>query len=465
MSRPGTPHRPAHERHRGRRRRARPRRHRRRPRPAPTPDRADSVTLRLGYFPNVTHAPALVGVQSGIFAKKLGKNVDARDVDLQRRPRGRRRRCSPARSTSSFVGPNPAINALPEVEGRGVRIVSGTASGGAFLVVKPTSRTPADLKGKTHRDAAARQHPGRRAAHLAEEEGPEHDTTGGGDVSILPAGQRGHAHRVPAGRDRRRVGARAVRDPAGQRGRRQDPRRRGDLWPQRPVRDDQRHRQQRRSSTTTPTSSRSSSRATSPRSTSSRRTRPRPRSSSPHGIEKATGKPIAADLVDRVVREHHLHRSTRSPSSLVQGRRRTPRPLGLLKSNELKGIYDLTLLNKVLKAAKAPSAAIREQVHPHADAPSVEPVLEHVRSRATPLGDPRPWRRPRSRSTTSSKVFGHGGDAVPALDRVSLDVGARASSSACSARRAAARARCSTSSPASTSRRRAPSTSSGPHRR
>ena len=35
----------------------------------------EPVTLRLGYFPNVTHAPAIVGVEGGIFAKKLGKNV------------------------------------------------------------------------------------------------------------------------------------------------------------------------------------------------------------------------------------------------------------------------------------------------------------------------------------------------------------------------------------------------------
>src|SRR3954467_2220911 len=37
---------------------------------------SEPVTLRLGYFPNVTHAPALVGVQTGIFKKALGDNVD-----------------------------------------------------------------------------------------------------------------------------------------------------------------------------------------------------------------------------------------------------------------------------------------------------------------------------------------------------------------------------------------------------
>src|SRR2546422_3565114 len=33
------------------------------------------VALRLGYFPNITHATALVGVANGIFARALGPNV------------------------------------------------------------------------------------------------------------------------------------------------------------------------------------------------------------------------------------------------------------------------------------------------------------------------------------------------------------------------------------------------------
>jgi len=36
---------------------------------------AEPVHLRLGYFPNVTHAPALVGVEGGLFEESLGDNV------------------------------------------------------------------------------------------------------------------------------------------------------------------------------------------------------------------------------------------------------------------------------------------------------------------------------------------------------------------------------------------------------
>src|SRR5262249_4390108 len=48
---------------------------------------------------------------------------------------------------ASFVGPNPAINAFQKTKGD-IQIVSGTASGGAYLVVKPNINSAADLKGK-----------------------------------------------------------------------------------------------------------------------------------------------------------------------------------------------------------------------------------------------------------------------------------------------------------------------------
>ena len=33
---------------------------------------AAPVTVRLGYLANITHAPALIGVKNGYFAKELG---------------------------------------------------------------------------------------------------------------------------------------------------------------------------------------------------------------------------------------------------------------------------------------------------------------------------------------------------------------------------------------------------------
>jgi NitT/TauT family transport system substrate-binding protein len=142
------------------------------------------TTVRLGYFPNITHAPALFGVQKGFFTQELGQNkletstfnagpeaIDALFADS---------------IDAAFVGPNPAINAFQKSNGEAIRIVSGSTSGGAGLVVKPEITSAADLKGKTiatpqlgnTQDVALR-------AYL-KSQGLTTDTSGGGDVSITP---------------------------------------------------------------------------------------------------------------------------------------------------------------------------------------------------------------------------------------------------------------------------------------
>src|SRR5882762_5366846 len=67
------------------------------------------VTLRLGYFPNVTHATALVGVEKGIFAAKLGSNVTLQTQTFNAGGKAIEALFADA-IDASYVGPNPAIN-------------------------------------------------------------------------------------------------------------------------------------------------------------------------------------------------------------------------------------------------------------------------------------------------------------------------------------------------------------------
>lgn len=146
-------------------------------------DGSSSVTLRLGYFPNVTHAPAIIGVQNGTFAAKLGSNVK---LDLKTFNSGTEATTALISGAidASFVGPNPAINAFQKTNG-GIRVVAGTASGGAFLVVKPDINSAADLKGKkvgtpqlgNTQDVALRTWLNDNGLH---------ETKEGGDVTIVP---------------------------------------------------------------------------------------------------------------------------------------------------------------------------------------------------------------------------------------------------------------------------------------
>ena len=82
----------------------------------------EPVTLRLGYFPNVTHAPALVGVASGIFADKLGPNVKLETQSFNAGAAAIEALFAGA-IDATYIGPNPAINGFAKSKGEALRIV------------------------------------------------------------------------------------------------------------------------------------------------------------------------------------------------------------------------------------------------------------------------------------------------------------------------------------------------------
>ncbi|HEV2842489.1 MAG TPA: ABC transporter substrate-binding protein [Chthoniobacterales bacterium] len=115
---------------------------------------AENAVLRVGHFPNITHAQALVAHNlsrqgKGWFEERLGPGtkiewfvynagpsameaVFAHSIDL------------------TYVGPGPALNAYTKSNGAEVRLIAGAANGGAALVVQPDQnlKSPADFRGK-----------------------------------------------------------------------------------------------------------------------------------------------------------------------------------------------------------------------------------------------------------------------------------------------------------------------------
>jgi NitT/TauT family transport system substrate-binding protein len=146
---------------------------------------AAKVTLRLGYFPNVTHAPAIVGLESGTFAKALGSNVTLKSSVFNAGPAAVEALFSKS-IDASFVGPNPAINAYSKSNGAAVRVVAGTASGGAFLVVAPSIKSAADLKGKKVASPQLGNTQDVALRYWLKQQGLSTNVNGGGDVSVLP---------------------------------------------------------------------------------------------------------------------------------------------------------------------------------------------------------------------------------------------------------------------------------------
>ena len=116
--------------------------------------RAEKIVLRVGHFPNITHAQAVIAhglsrAGKGWFEERLGPDVEVQWFVYNAGPSAME--AIFARSIDiTYVGPNPAINAHLKSQGEEIRIVAGACSGGAALVVQPDSRikTDADFKGK-----------------------------------------------------------------------------------------------------------------------------------------------------------------------------------------------------------------------------------------------------------------------------------------------------------------------------
>lgn len=142
-------------------------------------------TIRLGYFPNLTHAPAIVGLEGGFFAQALGPSVKIKASAFNAGPAAVEALLSGA-IDASYVGPIPAINAFVRSNGKAIRIVAGSTTGGAFLVVKPGVRNANDLKGKR---IATPQLGGTQDVALRywlKTKNLSSTLEGGGDVSVIP---------------------------------------------------------------------------------------------------------------------------------------------------------------------------------------------------------------------------------------------------------------------------------------
>ncbi|MFN6121593.1 MAG: ABC transporter substrate-binding protein [Actinomycetes bacterium] len=142
-------------------------------------------TLNLGFFPNVTHAPALVGVEEGLFAEALGDGVALNTFTFHAGTEAVEALFAEAIDIS-FIGPNPAINAWAQSEGTAIRIISGSTSGGAYLVVKPEITSVEQLAGRTLATPSLGNTQDVALRAWLKENGLETTPDGGGDVSILP---------------------------------------------------------------------------------------------------------------------------------------------------------------------------------------------------------------------------------------------------------------------------------------
>jgi sulfonate transport system substrate-binding protein len=107
------------------------------------------ITIRVGAFPNMTHAQAMVGKANGEFEKAMGPSVKIDWKTFNAGPAAIEALFAGA-IDMAYIGPNPTITGYVRSNGDALRVIAGAASGGAALIVRNDAgiQTPADFHGK-----------------------------------------------------------------------------------------------------------------------------------------------------------------------------------------------------------------------------------------------------------------------------------------------------------------------------
>jgi NitT/TauT family transport system substrate-binding protein len=110
---------------------------------------SEQDTLRIGYFPNINHAQAVIGLGRGDFQNALGNNVEVTTQIFNAGPSAIEALFA-NQIDVAYVGPNPAINGYVQSNGEALRVISGSASGGVVFVVRNDAgiNSPQDFANK-----------------------------------------------------------------------------------------------------------------------------------------------------------------------------------------------------------------------------------------------------------------------------------------------------------------------------
>jgi NitT/TauT family transport system substrate-binding protein len=145
---------------------------------------AAPAVVRLGYFPNLTHATPIVADKEGLFAKHLGA-TKLKVSTFNAGPAAMEALKSGA-IDATYVGPGPATNAFINSGGKALTVVAGAATGGTSLVVDPSIKSAADLKGKKVSTPQLGNTQDIALRYWLMQHGLKTDLQGGGDVNVLP---------------------------------------------------------------------------------------------------------------------------------------------------------------------------------------------------------------------------------------------------------------------------------------
>lgn len=147
----------------------------------------DKKVLRIGYFPNINHAQAVIGIGNGDFQKVLGNNIEIKPLVFNAGPSAIEALFA-KQVDVTYVGPNPAINGYVVSGGEDIRIISGASSGGAVFIIRADSGIES-VKDFANKKFASPQLGNTQDVALRNYliENGYKTTENGGNVTVLPA--------------------------------------------------------------------------------------------------------------------------------------------------------------------------------------------------------------------------------------------------------------------------------------
>ena len=142
--------------------------------------------VRAGHFPNITHAQGVLGHATGSFQRALGDRVVV-DWKVFNAGPSAIEAIFAGELDLTYIGPNPAINGYVRSKGEALRIVAGSCSGGAALVVRADGpiKGAGDFAGRTLATPQLGNTQDVAARHWLLERGEDWQERGG-RVRVLP---------------------------------------------------------------------------------------------------------------------------------------------------------------------------------------------------------------------------------------------------------------------------------------
>ncbi|MDR4532613.1 ABC transporter substrate-binding protein [Glutamicibacter sp. PS] len=111
-------------------------------------DQGPAASVRLGYFANATHAPALVGVEQGLISQSLQADGTQLATEVFNAGPAAVEALNSGALDAAYIGPSPALTSYLSSGGNSLQVIAGATTGGASLVVSKDITEVSQLAGK-----------------------------------------------------------------------------------------------------------------------------------------------------------------------------------------------------------------------------------------------------------------------------------------------------------------------------